>query len=87
MPRAACRVPATCPGRGTRHTALRYHRSVDELQRRKMPERTGKHYCVTCLAEVAIESWLANDHVCDACAAKEEYPLQSTPEPPKQETR
>jgi hypothetical protein len=56
---------------------------VDELQRKKMPERTGKHYCVTCLAEVPSEAYFANDHVCDACAAKE----QSAPEPKKQDKR
>ena len=60
---------------------------MDELQRRRMPERTGKHICVMCLAEVPAEAYFANDHVCDACAAKEEYPLQSTPEPQKQDKR
>ena len=52
----------------------------DEPPPRHLKERTGKHYCVTCMAEVPAEEYLRNDHVCDACAEQEEYPLQSTPE-------
>ena len=33
------------------------------------------------MAEVPGEEYLRNDHICDACAAEDEYPLQSTPEP------
>lgn len=47
---------------------------------RKLSERTGKHLCVRCLAPVGIEEYLRNDHICDACAGKDEYPLASTPE-------
>ena len=42
-------------------------------------ERTGKHKCVQCLREVPAEEYLANDFLCNECAAKEEYPLASTP--------
>lgn len=53
----------------------------DEPQRRQMPERTGKHYCVRCMAIISAEEFQRNDHICDACAADDEYPLASTPEP------
>lgn len=47
---------------------------------RALQERTGKHLCVRCLAPVGAQEYLRNDHICDACAAKDEYPLASTPE-------
>ena len=53
----------------------------DEPPPRKLNERTGKHYCVKCLAAVPPEEYLRNDHICDACAAEDEYPLASTPGP------
>ena len=55
----------------------------DDPPARGLPERTGKHYCVKCLAPVRTEEYLRNDHICDACAATDEYPLASTPEPRK----
>jgi|GEM_PF-1597778 len=57
----------------------------DEQIPKELLERTGHHRCILCLAEVELRTYLANDHVCDACAAKgSEYPLASTPhgEPP-----
>jgi hypothetical protein len=48
---------------------------------RELAERTGKHFCVKCLAPVRTEEYLRNDHICDACAASDEYPLASTPGP------
>ena len=48
-------------------------------RRRPPRERTGKHKCVQCLAEIPADVYLRNDFLCDACAAKEEYPLKSTP--------
>jgi hypothetical protein len=48
---------------------------------RELPERTGRHVCVRCLAEVTSEVYLRNDHICEACTEREEYPLASTPEP------
>ena len=57
----------------------------DEPPPRHLKERTGKHYCVKCMAEVAAEEYLRNDHVCESCAAEESYPLQTTPEPQKDE--
>lgn len=47
---------------------------------RQLPERTGKHLCVQCLASISLEEYLRNDHICDECAAKDEYPLASTPD-------
>ncbi len=44
----------------------------EEATPRNLPERTGKHRCIRCLSEVAIEVYLENDHLCDACAAEEE---------------
>jgi hypothetical protein len=43
----------------------------DEPPPRKLNERTGKHYCIRCLAEVPAEEYFRNDHVCDKCAAEE----------------
>lgn len=54
---------------------------LDDPTPRELPERTGKHFCVRCLAQVPADEYLRNDHICDACAAKDEYPLASTPEP------
>jgi hypothetical protein len=48
---------------------------------RELPERTGKHVCTKCLAVVPADEYFGNDHVCDACAAADDYPLASTPEP------
>jgi hypothetical protein len=52
---------------------------LEDPSPRQMNERTGKHYCVRCLAETPAEEYLRNDHICDACAAAPEYPLKSTP--------
>jgi hypothetical protein len=54
---------------------------IEDLQRRNLSERTGKHVCVRCLREVEAEEYLRNDHLCDKCAAEGDYPLASTPEP------
>ncbi|MEA2415347.1 MAG: hypothetical protein QOI58_2004 [Thermoanaerobaculia bacterium] len=54
---------------------------LDDAPRRKMNERTGRHLCVRCLAEVESEEFFRNDHLCDKCAADGDYPLASTPEP------
>gem|GEM_PF-652104 len=50
---------------------------------RNMNERTGKHRCIRCLADVGAEEYFGNDHLCDKCAADGDYPLASTPEPKK----
>ena len=57
----------------------------DESVPRELPERTGRHLCIRCLAPVAADEYLRNDHICDACAANDEYPLASTPEPKKKD--
>ena len=46
----------------------------DEPVPRELPERTGRHYCVRCMALVSAEEYQRNDHICDACAADDEYP-------------
>ena len=61
--------------------------AMDDAPPRKMNERTGRHYCIICLKEVAAEEYFRNDHICDSCAEKDEYPLASTPEPKKDEKR
>ena len=58
---------------------------LDDVTPRQLAERTGKHYCVRCLAEVGHDDYLANDHVCNQCAASDEYPLKSTPDVKKNE--
>jgi hypothetical protein len=55
----------------------------DDPLPRKLPERTGRHFCVKCLAEVEGEEYFRNDQVCDRCAAEDEYPLKSTPDAKK----
>lgn len=50
-----------------------------------LPERTGRHLCIRCLAQIDGEEYFRNDHVCDACAEQDEYPLASTPEPKQNE--
>jgi hypothetical protein len=54
---------------------------VDDAPPRLLNERTGKHYCIVCLREVRSEEYFRNDHICDPCAEKDEYPLASTPDP------
>jgi hypothetical protein len=56
----------------------------DDPPPRELPERTGRHVCVKCLAPVSVEEYFRNDMICDACAASDEYPLASTPEPRKE---
>ena len=51
----------------------------DEPLPRKLEERTARHLCVHCLVEVPTADYLRNDHICNACAEKDEYPLASTP--------
>lgn len=52
----------------------------DDPPPRALPERTGKHLCVKCRAAIPAEEYFRNDHICDRCAAQDEYPLASTPE-------
>lgn len=52
----------------------------DDPPPRALPERTGRHYCVRCLAAVPAEEYFRNDHICDQCAEHDEYPLASTPD-------
>ena len=53
---------------------------IDEAPPRNLIERTGKHHCIRCLAEVPLDVFLRNDHICDVCAESDEYPLKSTPD-------
>jgi hypothetical protein len=55
----------------------------DDSPQRELNERTGRHYCIRCLAPVPADVYLRNDHICDSCAAKDEYPLASTPDEPR----
>jgi hypothetical protein len=50
---------------------------------RHLRERTGRHLCVKCMAEVPAEEYFRNDHICDDCANDPEYPLKSTPDEKK----
>ena len=52
---------------------------MDDRTPRNLNERTGRHLCTRCLAEVPADVYLRNDMICDACAEKDEYPLKSTP--------
>jgi hypothetical protein len=53
---------------------------MDEPIPRQLNERTGRHRCIRCLAEVEAALYLQNDFLCDACA-DDGFPLASTPEP------
>lgn len=53
---------------------------MDERTPRHLNERTGKHICIRCLAEVPADVYFRNDMICDACAEKDDDPLQSTPD-------
>jgi hypothetical protein len=54
---------------------------LEDPPSRELQERTGRHACVKCLAVIPAEEYFRNDLICDACAAEDEYPLASTPEP------
>lgn len=41
---------------------------LDEETPRDLPERTGRHRCIRCLADAPGDVYFANDHLCDACA-------------------
>ena len=59
----------------------------DDPPPRALPERTGKHLCVKCLAQIPAEEYFRNDHICDDCASKNEYPLASTPHEKKEDKK
>jgi hypothetical protein len=48
---------------------------VDDTIPRNLQERTGKHRCIRCLAEIPADVYFANDQVCDDCADKFEKEL------------
>lgn len=53
---------------------------TDDAVPRDLPERTGRHLCTRCLAEVRAREYFEYDHYCEACAADAaNYPLASTP--------
>ncbi len=54
---------------------------MDDTTPRKLSERTGRHVCTRCLAQVPADEYLDNDHLCDKCAGDGDYPLKSTPGP------
>jgi hypothetical protein len=58
-----------------------YHlaRMHDDPPPRALPERTGRHLCVRCLAPIPADEYMRNDHICDACAEGEEYPAPAPP--------
>ena len=51
----------------------------DDDPPKRLNERTGRHLCIRCLAEVPSEVYLRNDHICDACAGEDEYPAKAPP--------
>jgi hypothetical protein len=56
---------------------------MQEETPRNLPERTGRHVCTQCLAIIGAEEFLRNDHLCDRCAAADQYSAASTPEEPQ----
>ena len=44
---------------------------LDDRTPRNLPERTGRHVCIQCMAEVETDDYLRNDHLCDGCAERE----------------
>ena len=53
----------------------------DEPTPRQLPERTGKHFCVKCRAEVPADEYFRNDFMCDPCAEEEEKRGEEQREP------
>jgi hypothetical protein len=41
---------------------------LDDRTPQNLPERTGRHLCIQCMADVETEEYLRNDHLCDVCA-------------------
>jgi len=37
---------------------------------RQLNERTGRHRCINCLADVSDEEYFRNDFFCDVCSAE-----------------
>jgi len=37
---------------------------------RQLNERTGRHRCINCLADVSDEEYFRNDFFCDDCSAE-----------------
>lgn len=61
---------------------------LSEKTPRKLPERTGKHYCAGCLKEISAEEYFGGDYYCAECAAKDSaFPLASTPEAKRDEKK
>jgi hypothetical protein len=42
----------------------------DEETPRQLQERTGRHRCINCLADISDEEYFRNDFFCDTCAAQ-----------------
>jgi hypothetical protein len=58
----------------------------DDVTPRNLAERTGRHFCVRCKAEVPADIYFANDFECDECVETDEaFPLASTPEETKKD--
>ena len=53
---------------------------MDDAIPRNLAERTGKHRCIRCLAEVPADVYFANDQVCDECGERFENELTSKDE-------
>jgi len=41
----------------------------DEETPRQLQERTGRHKCIVCLADVTPEEYFRNDFLCELCAS------------------
>ena len=48
----------------------------DDETPRQLPERTGCHKCIHCMAEVSDEEYFRNDFFCDVCASLDDDDVQ-----------
>jgi hypothetical protein len=59
----------------------------DEETPRQLQDRTGRHRCISCLADITAEEYFRNDFLCDQCASLDAYPFASTPDETKKDEK
>jgi hypothetical protein len=61
---------------------------LEEKAPRRLPERTGRHFCAACLREITAGEYFGGDFYCEKCAANDSaFPLASTPEAKPEEPK
>ncbi len=81
-PELAAIIPPPLPFEQVEGTFFARHRVSNPLTNPRLPP-FANWICIYCMVIVPADEYQRNDHICDACAADDEYPLASTPEPKK----